>query len=196
MWDRKISYLNLAATLHICAVTPSGLASLQFRRQASRSFSAWRCGQEEKGRKKRMKHKSLLAPFIIFQLVLLWVSPAAAVAQPLASRSTTAASYARRGAAWAAKGEYERASADFTYALQLKPHDSWTRAERCGARVLLGDPGTAISDCDQALELAPRIARDWSHRGLARCIKGDFAGAIADFDRAIKLDPGRAEFYR
>jgi hypothetical protein len=44
MWGRKIPYVNPAATLHICAVTPSGQSSLQFRLQVSHSFSTWRCG--------------------------------------------------------------------------------------------------------------------------------------------------------
>jgi hypothetical protein len=45
--------VNPVATLHICAVTPSGLAPLQFRRQVSRPFSAWRCGQEENNEAKK-----------------------------------------------------------------------------------------------------------------------------------------------
>jgi hypothetical protein len=57
-----------------------------------------------------MKRKSSLAPFTIFLSILCWLSLATA-AQPLTSRSATAASYLKRGNTWFAKGEWERAIA-------------------------------------------------------------------------------------
>ncbi len=69
-----------------------------------------------------MKLNSILAPFIIFQSVLCWLSLAIAVAQPLTSRSDTAISYIERGNAWLAKSEWERAIADFDFAIASDPN--------------------------------------------------------------------------
>jgi hypothetical protein len=66
-----------------------------------------------------MKLKSIQAPFIIFQLVLFWLSLATAVAQPVTSRSATAASYARRDNAWAAQGDLRRPSGTSPRSLSL-----------------------------------------------------------------------------
>ena len=69
-----------------------------------------------------MKRTSILGPFVIFQSVLCWLSLATAVAQPLASRSATAISYIERGGAWLAKGELERALADYDLAIASDPN--------------------------------------------------------------------------
>jgi tetratricopeptide (TPR) repeat protein len=107
-------------------------------------------GRKKTGRKKTMKLKSVPAPIIIFQLVLFWLSPATAVAQPLASRSTTAASYARRGAAWAAKGEYKRAIADYDLAIATDPNLADNYYNRGLARFYLKDYERARADFTSA----------------------------------------------
>ena len=68
-----------------------------------------------------MKRDNIRAMFIIFQSVCCWLSLATAMAQPLTSRSVTASAYIERGAAWFAKGEYERALADFDLAIASDP---------------------------------------------------------------------------
>ena len=62
---------------------------------------------------------------IIFQSICCsiccWLSLATAAAQPLTSRSGMASAYIERGAALFAKGDYERALADFDLAIASDP---------------------------------------------------------------------------
>jgi tetratricopeptide (TPR) repeat protein len=64
-----------------------------------------------------MKLKIILTPFIICQSIFCWLSKTPAMAQSLTSRSAMAASYIERGNAWAAKGEWEQALADYDLAI-------------------------------------------------------------------------------
>jgi len=68
-----------------------------------------------------MNRKSRLTTFIIFHSILCWLSLAAA-AQPLTSRSATANSYLERGNVWFAKGDLERAIADYGLAIASDPN--------------------------------------------------------------------------
>jgi hypothetical protein len=95
------------------------LRHLAWRRYNSAVKSAGRSQLDAAGRKKNMKLKSIQAPFIIFQLVPFWLSLATAVAQPVASRSATAASYARHDNAWAAKGNLRRPMGSSPWSLSL-----------------------------------------------------------------------------
>ena len=60
-----------------------------------------------------MKRRYIMTTFIICQSIFCWLAAATAAAQPLSSRAATANSYRERSNAWFAKGEYERAIADY-----------------------------------------------------------------------------------
>src|SRR5262245_2310546 len=115
-----------------------------------------------------MKLKGILAPYIIFQSICCWLSPAAAVAQPLTSRSVTAISYVERGAAWLAKGELERAITDFELAIASDPNLAYGYNSRGVARWRLKDYERAVADFTSAIQLDPRFAEAYVNRGKAR----------------------------
>jgi lipoprotein NlpI len=109
-----------------------------------------------------------------------------------------------RGVEWAAKGEFDRAIADYDAAIKLQPRSADTYFNRGNAWANKGDPDRAIADYDAAIKLDPKDAAAYGGRAVEWAVKGDYARAIADYDTAIKLDPksssallgrGRARFY-
>jgi len=135
----------------------------------------------------------------------------------------TAGAFLDRGIAYASRGEYEKAIADFTEAIKLDPKLSAAyslrgRARYAGASEVysvdanFGSVGTistsgkatanqarafeqAIADFTAALRLDPNNANNYHERGMAYSDKGDHDRAIADFNQVIRLYPNFAGAY-
>jgi tetratricopeptide (TPR) repeat protein len=93
-----------------------------------------------------------------------------------------------RGNAYFRQGDMERAVADFTRALELRP-DAATYRRRGLARVRLQALDAAIADYDEALKLSPHDVEALVNRGLAHAQKNDHAKAISDFTEALRTTP-------
>lgn len=112
--------------------------------------------------------------------------------------------YFNRGIESAAKGDFDRAIADYDAALKLNPQSADAHFNRGNAWAHKGDPDRAIADYDAAIKLDPKEPAAYGGRAVEWAVKGDYARAIADYDMAMKLDPksasallgrGRARFY-
>jgi tetratricopeptide (TPR) repeat protein len=110
-----------------------------------------------------------------------------------------------RGVEWAAKGDHNRAIADYDAALRLNPKSADAHHNRGSAWANKGETDKAIADYDAAIRLDPAESSPYAGRAVEYSIKGDYARASTDFDTAIKLDPkaasaffgrGRVRFYR
>jgi tetratricopeptide (TPR) repeat protein/predicted aspartyl protease len=107
-----------------------------------------------------------------------------------AGEPTDAASFGRRGAASAARRDFEHAIADLTRATQLAPNEADYFYER--ARAYLGNrqPQLAMDDLDRAIELKPDDVQALVTRAGLRLARGEQArnagteAAIADLDKA------------
>ncbi len=91
-----------------------------------------------------------------------------------------------RANAYFRQSEMEKAVADFTEALSVRP-DAATLRRRGMARVRLGATDDAIADFTEALRLEPRDIEALGNRGLAHVQKGDQQNAIADFGERSAL---------
>ena len=100
-----------------------------------------------------------------------------------------AAARINRGVAYSLTGEFDRAAADFTEAIRLKPDDAAARYGRATAYIALGDYAGAIADFDAQIQLDPGDPYSFNGRGLAYDEQGDYERAIADQDEAIRLKP-------
>ena len=100
--------------------------------------------------------------------------------------------YYNRGIAWKAKGDLDRAIADYDQAIRLEPKHEHAYYNRGVAWSDKGDLDRAIADYDQALQLDPKDADPYVNRGVAWKAKGDLDRAIADYTEAILLDPANA----
>jgi tetratricopeptide (TPR) repeat protein len=92
-------------------------------------------------------------------------------------------------------GGHDKAIADWTDAISLKPDDAEAYCNRGKAYGEKGDYGKAIADYAEAIRLRPDFAKAYYNRGVCYGEKGDHDKAIADYNEAIRLTPDFAEAY-
>jgi tetratricopeptide (TPR) repeat protein len=127
-----------------------------------------------------------------------------AIASGRYKEHSLAVQYVNRGVEWKLKKDYDRAFADYSYAIELDPAYADAYYNRCILYNLRDDYDRAVSDCSQSVKLGPtpgamtssgaqplgdyRTSSDYySERGLAYLKKKDYDRAIADFDVAVRL---------
>lgn len=139
----------------------------------------------------------------VFVILLAAISVAA-------QSSSSAMDYLKRGNAALAEGNWEKAVADFTFAIRInsrieKPVNDSEQEEdeiftsddfnacafsnRGIANYRLGNLEKAIADFDRAIRINPRLADAYNNRGNVWQAKGNLDKALRDFDEAIKFDP-------
>jgi tetratricopeptide (TPR) repeat protein len=94
-----------------------------------------------------------------------------------------------RGTAWAFKGDYDRAFADFDEALRLDPKSAFLHDSRGNAWFSKGEFDRAMAEYDEAIRLDPKDPTPHNFRGAAWASEGEYDRAIADFTEAIRLKP-------
>ena len=108
-------------------------------------------------------------------------------ASPGADMEATATAYYEAGLAHFAKGDLERAIADYDSAIELNPERVNAYINRGIAYFVKGDYDLAIADYDAAIDLNPNFDNPYYNRGLAFAKLGDLDRAIADYSKAIDL---------
>ena len=132
-------------------------------------------------------------------------SPTPTAASPWSPRATSTApsrtstrrsssirkcrSVLRRGIAWKAKGDFDRAIADFDQAIELDPKYCSAYFNRGIAWASKGDFDRAIADYDQAIRLDPKNAKAYYNRGIAWEKKRSLQAAFAHFKMHAQLAP-------
>lgn len=111
-----------------------------------------------------------------------------------------AAAYKARGNAWSAKGDSDRAIADYTQAIRLDPAYAVAYSNRGLAYTDKGEFDRAIADFTAAIRINPLPPGNahvnvYVNRGAAYAQKGDLDRAIADYNAAIRIDPTYALSY-
>jgi tetratricopeptide (TPR) repeat protein len=99
-----------------------------------------------------------------------------------------APAYVRRGYAYAAIGDSERALADYEQAAALDELYLPTYINRGALYVRLGNFGLAINDLTLVLSLEPENTAALNNRAVVHAIEGNYDLALADLDAAIQLD--------
>jgi tetratricopeptide (TPR) repeat protein len=98
--------------------------------------------------------------------------------------------YLKRGENFSGVHQYDRAIADYTTAIQLKPDYAEAYNDRGFAYYLKGDAERAIADYTRAIELRPNYPKAYNSRGVVYMAHGyGAAKSVPDFDRAIALKP-------
>lgn len=120
------------------------------------------------------------------------------------SGETLAQMHYNRAIEWTARGDHDRAIADYDAAIRINPKFTDAYFNRGNAWGMKGDPDRAIADYDAALRLNPKDPSAHIARAVELMVKGDYALAVAGYDTALALDPksgiavhgrGRANFY-
>src|SRR5262249_40314141 len=109
-------------------------------------------------------------------------------------RPTDAAGYARRGAASAARHDYDAAIADLTHACELAPTEAGYFYQRGLAHWGSKQADLALADFDHAIALKPDHANSLLARASLRAGRHDAAALIgADLDAADRSLPKEAD---
>lgn len=107
-----------------------------------------------------------------------------------------AKAYFHRGVAYNGLDQHDKAVADLSQAIQLKPKFARAWYQRGNAHADKGQFDPAIADYDQALQLKPKNARALANRCRARALANkELEKALADCDQSLALrakDNGRA----
>lgn len=98
-------------------------------------------------------------------------------------------SFYNRGVAAYERGEFDRAIANYTRAIEFNPHFAEAYSNRGSAYGYKGDQDLAIADYTAAIDINPQDATGYYNRGNAYYHKGDLDQAIIDYDVAIGIDP-------
>lgn len=99
----------------------------------------------------------------------------------------------RRGAAFAARSEWDRALRDYDRSIELNPYWFESRQSRARARIVRGDHGGALEDADHAIRLQRDSAEAWLLRGQACGKLRQSDSALAALSRALELRPNFVE---
>jgi tetratricopeptide (TPR) repeat protein len=91
--------------------------------------------------------------------------------------------------------DFDKAIADFTEAIRLKPDDAGAFRLRAVVWFCKDEPDKVITDCTAAIGIDPKKSAYFLMRGHAWSEKCDFGRAIADYTEAITLDPRDYHLY-
>jgi tetratricopeptide (TPR) repeat protein len=112
---------------------------------------------------------------------------------PVTGAATDAADYSRRGAAFAARGEFDQALTAASRACELVPDNPDYLFQRGMLYWQLKQPDPAMADFDQALKLKPDSLRPLSARAQLLLQRGDDDRAATDLDAADAIAPKEAD---
>jgi tetratricopeptide (TPR) repeat protein len=169
---------------------------------------------------RQARSRILFTPILLCLMTLVMNSPAAArdsawkdcelarsnpersisACSMVLSRKTkrlSAAAFYNRGAAYAAKGDFDRSIADLSESIRLDPMRAFRFQERAEVFLKKGNYPAALNDINEAIRQDSTRAFRFHTRALIHQAAGNLAQAIADFDQAIRIDqPPRAfRFY-
>jgi tetratricopeptide (TPR) repeat protein len=110
-----------------------------------------------------------------------------------ASDGNGAYSYVNRGAAYAGKGDLDRAIADFDDAIRRDPKFAGAYFNRGSAYQVKGDLDRAIADFNEAIRLDPKLTAACYRRGKAYADQGDLDRGLADLKACLQRleEPGQ-----
>lgn len=117
----------------------------------------------------------------------------AACNQAVQADRKNASAFRLRGTVYGAMGEYDRATADLSYAIGLEPGDAESFRVRASIFVVRRSFEPALADFRTAIALEPDNPATYKMRGLSFEVMGKFGPAIADFGSVIRLAPLNAD---
>ena len=131
--------------------------------------------------------KSSLSPARIAIATVLVVTVAVALwsASPITDTSISANN---EGILYNNEGEYHKAIAAFTKAIELDPNFAPAYSNRGWAYIRLGQYEQAVANCTNAIESDPSLAIAYNNRSWAYIELGQYEQAIADFNKSIEIE--------
>jgi tetratricopeptide (TPR) repeat protein len=110
----------------------------------------------------------------------------------IADNPHDAEAYLKRGKIYISLGDQQKAIADFTRVIELKPAYAEAYLQRGIAHSESGKYENALRDLNKALDLNPRLEDAYIQRGHIYGILGNNEDAEIDYQRASELNPQKA----
>jgi tetratricopeptide (TPR) repeat protein len=107
----------------------------------------------------------------------------------IAQDGNAAWAYTNRSWAFLDKGEFDKAIADASKAVEINPSMAPAYSNRAAALLGKGENDRAIADATEAITRDPTMALAYANRAHGYINKSDFDRAIADYDVVLKIDP-------
>ena len=111
------------------------------------------------------------------------------------TRADLAATYSNRGIIYASSGQFDRAIADHTTAIQLDPTSARAYINRANAQFRARRYAEALADYDRAIDLQSAFALAYYNRSFVHRALDQKDAARKDLEQAATLAPG-VETYR
>jgi predicted aspartyl protease/tetratricopeptide (TPR) repeat protein len=108
---------------------------------------------------------------------------------PSSAEPTDAPGFGRRGAAYAARRDFQHAITDLTRACELEPGEPQYFYDRAQAYIGSKEPGLAMADLDQVIKLKPDHVPALMARAQLRLSAHEQASAVTDLDAADRAAP-------
>ena len=89
------------------------------------------------------------------------------------------------------EGDYRKAIAYYTKAIEFDPHIPYAYVNRGGAYESMGELDLALRDLDTALAIEP-ISEAYHNRGNVHFTQGRYALAVQDYGKSLELEHGNA----
>ncbi len=99
-----------------------------------------------------------------------------------------ASAFFNRAGAYGQAGEYDKAIADYSSAIEIKD-TPYYYSSRCWAYAQKGDLDCALKDCDKAIAGDASLAEAYVNRGAIYEKKRDAEKAILDYQAALAVEP-------
>jgi tetratricopeptide (TPR) repeat protein len=119
----------------------------------------------------------------------VWRNTATLFTNVLKKHSKVAVAYNNRGRYYRENKMFDKAIADYTQLLALKPEDHATFVGRGRLYFDMGNYDKAMTDFNKAIELNKGSAMAFSNRGAIYGMRKQYDLALTDLDRALELDP-------
>lgn len=100
-----------------------------------------------------------------------------------------------RGNLYAERGQFEKALADYSRALEIAPHEALIWDNRGVVRLYLLDYYPALADFSQALSLEPDYFYALANRAYVYALLNKPEWALEDARRALEIEPQHAPAY-
>jgi len=146
----------------------------------------------------------LLFSALTFKRNIVWRDEISLWSDTIAKSPGKARPYNERGNAYAAKGNYIQAIADFNQAIEIDaktpfsiknplhsyPISARIYYNRANTYQKMGNLEQAVSDYNRSIEINSLNPGSYNNRGIIQAMKNEYDLAVLDFSQAIKSDPG------
>jgi tetratricopeptide (TPR) repeat protein len=132
---------------------------------------------------------------LTYQRNIVWKDEISLWSDTIRRSPLKARPYINRGLAYAAKGNYDQAMADYNQAITSNSIYAEAYLNQGIVYYAQRKYDQALADFNQALVMNPNFAQAYNNRGAVYYAKGDFDPAIDDYTQAVKLNPNFAEAY-